>query len=156
MKRSIMLGWTALALGLAAPAALATAAFACPGGGCRNGKRLQHLERRIESLDLAPQTREAAYELLDRARQQRRAARTEMREGREKIHEMLAQDSPDEDAILAQADALGAVQLEVRKTRLRTLIGLRKLLTAEQWQELQETMRPPHERKGPCRERPGV
>lgn len=156
MKRSIGFGWTAPAFGIATLAALATAAFAGPGGGCRDGGRLQHLERRIETLDLAPETRDAAYELLDRARQQRRSVRAEMRQGREKIREMLAQDSPDQDAILAQADALGAVRLEARKAQLRTLVGLRKLLTAEQWQELQEAMGPPHERHRHRHERPGV
>jgi Spy/CpxP family protein refolding chaperone len=49
-------------------------------------------------------------------------------------------DKPDLDAILAQADSLGALKTEARKAQLRTLVGIRGLLTPEQWTELKGRM----------------
>lgn len=139
------------ALALAASTALAATAFAKPGGpGCggrdgmhgalrggKGGPSLEGLERRIAGLGLAAEQEKAAYTIVDQARSDERARRGEMRTAHQRMRELLSQDAPDPRAVEAQADALGALQTESQKARLRTLLALRPLLTAEQWQALQ-------------------
>jgi hypothetical protein len=42
---------------------------------------------------------------------------------------------------MAQADALGALETEAHKSKLRTMLELRALLSAEQWQALKASLR---------------
>ncbi len=101
-----------------------------------HGAMLDRLERRLELLELDGETREAVFDVIDDARAQRSALRPEIREARDRMRELLAADAPDEEAVFAQADAIGALKVEASLARVRTLLALRALLTAEQWQAL--------------------
>jgi Spy/CpxP family protein refolding chaperone len=147
----------ALGLALAAAAALPAVALAkgggpggCGGGGHRGGPGMggpsvERLERRVERLDLEAKSQAAVYAILDQARSEQRARRSELRTAHEKMRALLEQDSPDLAAVEAQSDAIGALQTAAHKASLRTLISLRPHLTKEQWAELQ----PPKRRGGP-------
>jgi protein CpxP len=50
---------------------------------------------------------------------------------------LLAADQPDETRILAQIDRLAQARAELEKANARMLLGLRRLLTPEQWKTLQ-------------------
>jgi Spy/CpxP family protein refolding chaperone len=50
---------------------------------------------------------------------------------------LLAADQPDEGKILAQIDRLAQARAELEKANARMLLGLRRLLTPEQWKTLQ-------------------
>ncbi len=145
MKRSPAGRWGVAALALVAGLAVAGGALARGphGGGCQHkeghfGPRAERLEQRIEALDLQTETRQAVYALLDEAREQRREFRGEMRGAHEQMRALLDQESPAPEAVLAQADTLGALHTEARKAELRTLLAVRELLTPEQWQTLRE------------------
>jgi Spy/CpxP family protein refolding chaperone len=129
-----------MACGLAALLGLSGAALAHEngGGGCERGRPLMHLEERLDNLGLEPQTLEAARGLLDQGREARHASHDEMRGARDQMRELLNQEKPDVDAILAQVDTIAALETQAKKARLRTILAVRALLTPEQWTQLME------------------
>jgi Spy/CpxP family protein refolding chaperone len=142
-------GWGTKALGLALPvlAALSLAALAQarPGGQCEGhgghgrhgGPGLEQLERKVEDLDLSDEKRKAIYAVIDQARSAERESRREIRTGRERMRELLSQETPQEKEVLALADSIGALETNAQKARLRTLLQIRGLVTPEQWEQLQ-------------------
>jgi protein CpxP len=60
---------------------------------------------------------------------------------------LLAADQPDESKVLAQIDRVAQARAELEKANARMLLGLRRVLTPDQWKTLQaeEPMgHPPH------------
>ena len=130
--------WTAGALGLAMILAAAAPAVARGPGGkhCHGGKSVERLESRLQSLDLAPAELAAVQAILDQAREDQSARRDEMRAAREQMKGLLRQDTPDAEAVMAQAEVVGGLRTEASKARLSTMLALREHLTAEQWEQL--------------------
>ena len=54
---------------------------------------------------------------------------------------LLAADQPDEAKIVDQIDRVAQARAELEKANARMLLGLRRVLTAEQWKKLQATDR---------------
>jgi Spy/CpxP family protein refolding chaperone len=50
---------------------------------------------------------------------------------------LLAADQPDEGRILAQIDRIAQARAELEKANARMLLGLRRILTPDQWKTLQ-------------------
>lgn len=59
-------------------------------------------------------------------------------------------DQPDESKLLAQIDRVAQARAELEKANARMLLGIRRVLTADQWKKLQE------EQQGPNGMRPGM
>ena len=55
-----------------------------------------------------------------------------MRQERDALVTLLAQEKPDEGAVLAQFERLNAVEADVKRLRFRMAVGVKKVLTAEQ------------------------
>jgi Spy/CpxP family protein refolding chaperone len=149
MRSNWMMGAAGAALALVVVALLgAGTAYSKPGhGGCHGhgkGSRLDRLEAKLAELDLDVDTRAAAAGVLEQARADREARHDEVREARRALHELLDQEAPAVDQVMAQADALGALQTEAHKAKLRTMLELRALVGAEQWQELEGSLRHRH------------
>lgn len=53
------------------------------------------------------------------------------------LEPLLAADPPDETKILAQIDRIAQARAELEKSNARMLLGLRSVLTQEQWKQLQ-------------------
>jgi Spy/CpxP family protein refolding chaperone len=134
------------ALGLAVAILATVPADAGPGRGGPHGHGVERLERRVERLSLDEDKQAAVQEVLDAARAAEEATRQDIRDAHEAMRELLAAENPDEAAVMAQADRIGSLQLDAHKERLRTLLALRRLLTAEQWEALHE--RPERHGKG--------
>jgi periplasmic protein CpxP/Spy len=66
------------------------------------------------------------------------------------LEPLLAADHPDEAKILAQIDRVAQARAELEKANARMLLGIRKILTAEQWRQL----RADEPRSGPPPPRP--
>jgi Spy/CpxP family protein refolding chaperone len=115
---------------------VAAPAWSSPG----HHRRGFGLERKLEKLDLPAETRAAVQAVLDEAKPQREAFDQQMREARDAMKALLAQERVDEVAVMEHADALGELATERRKGELRTLIRVRGLLTAEQRAELDAMM----------------
>jgi len=97
---------------------------------------LGSIERGVDQLELTPENRKAADAIFDQARAQLRALRDPSRVAHEQMRTLLDQQSPSLEAVLAQADSIGALELEAKKTELEAMVKVRQLLTAQQWQQL--------------------
>jgi Spy/CpxP family protein refolding chaperone len=109
-----------------------------PGG---HGARLEHA---LESLDLDAAKRTELFGVIDAARPASRELREKMRAAHEELRALLGDASAGEDAVLAKADAIGALRTELEKQELRTLLQVRARLSAEQQAQLAEAMSRKH------------
>ncbi|MDH5492796.1 MAG: hypothetical protein OEY14_12655 [Myxococcales bacterium] len=90
------------------------------------------LARLIDSLELAPATREAARALLLEAASRKEALERERAGAANALHARLSAESPDEEELVGMARALGQLETELRVHRITTLLRLRALLSAEE------------------------
>lgn len=125
---------------LLAGVAVAGVALAQPpfGGPRPGGGPDRFTAEHAAQLGLDDQTREAIDEIVDESRKRAREIRGELRGLHQQMQELLAQESPDEAAVMRQAEAIGQAETELHKHRLGTLISIRALLTDEQRAELVE------------------
>lgn len=141
IRRPLRRRWIGPAV-LAGALALAGTAVARPHGDrCEGGPSPERFERALDGLDLDADTSEAVQRALDEGREERRALRDEIRAAHEQMRAILEADSPDREAALAQADAIGALHTAARKARLESLLAVRDLLTPDQWRRLREELR---------------
>jgi Spy/CpxP family protein refolding chaperone len=149
MRSNWMMGAAGAALALVVVALLgAGTAYSKPGhGGCHGhdeGARLDRLEAKLAELELDVDTRAAAARVLEQARTESATRRDAMHDARRALHELLEQEEPAVDRVMAQADVVGALQTEAHKAKLRTMLELRALVGAEQWKELEGSLRHRH------------
>ena len=125
-----------------------------PGGGPSGiGWRGPHgpppiervLERHADELGLDADTRVAIREIATKARQDERPASERLRALHEQLRKLLGGDSPKLDDVMQWADRIGAAETQLKKSRLRTMLEIRTLLTPEQRQKLVEIF---EERRG--------
>jgi Spy/CpxP family protein refolding chaperone len=64
-----------------------------------------------------------------------------MREARRAMHELLESDAPALEDVMAQADALGALETEAHKAKLRDMLELRALVGPETWEQLRSSLK---------------
>jgi Spy/CpxP family protein refolding chaperone len=142
---------TLTAAGLALPLALGLGLASAGSANAGHGPRGDHgrfLERKLDKLELAPETRSAVQAVLDAAKPAREASHEQIREAHQAMRALLERDTVDEAAVMAQADAIGALMTESRKQDLRTMIQVRALLTPEDRAELQTLMQEHRGRHG--------
>ena len=94
------------------------------------------LERNAGRLGLDERTRSEVRSIADAAREESRDVEAGLRTLRDEMRKLLDQEAPDLDGVLRQADRIGAIETELNKLRLRTMLRIRGLLTPEQRQEL--------------------
>jgi Spy/CpxP family protein refolding chaperone len=133
-----------LGLGLYQTAAARQGGHGGPGGPDPGAR----LESQIEQLDLDEETRKAVYAILDESRVAQRDLRDQAREAREILHSLMQEESPDQGAVMAQADEVGAIHTEMRKNGLRTMLQVQQLLTTEQRETLRESFKGRRGRRG--------
>lgn len=75
------------------------------------------------------------------------------------LEPLMSSDTPDETKILAQIDKVAQARAELEKANARFLLGIRRVLTPDQWKKLQAERPapgrgpggPPPQRRGPGR-----
>jgi Spy/CpxP family protein refolding chaperone len=108
-----------------------------PGGGRRPMPSLDRLlERHAERLGLDDATEARIRAIADARRDEGERLAERVRALHGEMHALLDQDAPDTDAVMRQAEAIGAAETEMHKQRLATLLEIRALLTPEQRREL--------------------
>jgi Spy/CpxP family protein refolding chaperone len=133
-----MIRWKpALMLALVASLA-AGGAWARPphGPGGRHGPPERMIEEHAEELGLDEETREAIRGLVDDSRDQAEELHAELHDLRRGMHDLLSEDEPDREAVMARIDAMGAVETQLHKHRVGTMLAIRAKLTPEQRQAL--------------------
>ncbi len=129
----------ATALGVVLALAVATTGFAKPGGGgCKGEKRGDRIERKIAALEVDEEKRAAAYAVVDKARSARRGLEAELRTARERMRSMLDGEAPSEEEVLAQAERIGALETELHRDRLKTMLAVRSIVGAEAWKKVEK------------------
>lgn len=121
-----------------------------PPGGGRHGPhgppRIERvLERHAEELDLDADTHAAIRAIAAKAREADRPVADQLHTLHEHMRKLLDGDSPQQDDVMQWADRIGAAETELKKSRLRTMLEIRTLLTPEQRKKLVEIF---EERRG--------
>lgn len=70
--------------------------------------------------------------VIDAGRDKKRTLREQLHEARKQMHSLLDTDSPSESAVMRQVEHIGALRTELRKEQLKTMLGVRALLSPEQ------------------------
>jgi Spy/CpxP family protein refolding chaperone len=140
MKRSYSLALGFAILALAGVFSLTTSAWArAPRQGF---DRMTRLEEKIDALSLNDATRTAVHKAIDEGRVAQDDIRSQLRQARRDLRALLLQDSPKEEAVLAQSEVIGRLETDQRKQALHTMLTIQTLLTPEQRASLRESMRP--------------
>ncbi len=129
---------------LIAGVAVASVSSAQPPFGGHHGPGGHHpghgphgfIEEHAAQLGLDDQTQAAIDEIVGESQERARELRPKLRGMHREMHDLLSQDTPDELAVMQQAEAIGQAETELHKYRLQTLIKIRALLTDEQRAEL--------------------
>ena len=143
MKRYHVIPTGLAIVSLLAGLSLAAPTWARPRGHGHGS--LEGLEHQIERLNLDRETRTAIYAIIDKARAEQRDMRLQLREAHHALRTLLEQDVPDENAVLAQVDVIGALQTTHRKQALRTFLAVQSHLTPEQRASLRQAR---HDQEG--------
>lgn len=129
----------ALALSLPVVLALAAASSARPPGWGGHGRDPGGLlEEHADELGLDEQTREAIRSIVSDSRESGEALRAELRGLHLRMKDLLEQDAPEREAVMALADEIGRVETSLHRHRLGALLEIRALLTPEQRKQLAE------------------
>ncbi len=111
----------------------AAAAHARPAErGHSDGGPGRFLDRHAAELGLDPATLERVQAILADSRAEGRALRGELDAAHEAMRGLLDAEPPDLDAVLGQADVIGALETEHRKQRLRAMVAIQLELSPEQ------------------------
>jgi hypothetical protein len=94
------------------------------------------IERLAGELGLDTETRARVEALAEASRQSQAELHDELGAQHEAMRDLLMQSEPDEAAVMKQAEAIGALETEMQKQRLRTLLAIRRELTPEQREKL--------------------
>src|SRR5215831_9431157 len=89
-----------------------------------------------ERLGLDKETLATIRTIVDASRAQGETMRTELRQAQARMRTLLSEEGPQEAAVMQQADAIGTLELAIRKQRLQAMLRIRALLTSVQRQEL--------------------
>lgn len=111
---------------------------------------MRHLTDR---LDLDDDTRVSVRALIDAGRERTRDGRKELQTARTQMYGLLQADQPDEAAVLAQVERIGAIRTALHKQRMQTMLRVRALLSPEQRTTLLEMFKKRRGRHGPWRGR---
>ncbi len=89
-----------------------------------------------EQLGLDAATQETLQEIVSQSQARNEGLREELRAARREIRKLLETSTPDEAAVMVQADAAAAIEGEMHKNRLQAILDIRALLTPAQREEL--------------------
>jgi Spy/CpxP family protein refolding chaperone len=94
------------------------------------------IEEYADRLGLDDEARAAIRAIVDASHERAAGLHQDHREARRALRDLLSQDSPDEASVMQQAELLGAIETEMTKHRLGTLLRIHALLTPEQREEM--------------------
>lgn len=134
---------------LALAAGMAIALPAVAKGG-HPGKRdpAGWIAKHAEELGIDDATLAQIDAIVEASRAEGEAIYAEHRAAREAMHELLDQDAPELDAVMRQAEVIGAIDVRKHQHRLATMLEIRSRLTPEQRTQLRALKDEMRERHG--------
>jgi Spy/CpxP family protein refolding chaperone len=94
------------------------------------------IERHAKRLGVSDATLKRMRATFDNARAEGDAIRRKIQVEQATLRGLVDADVPDEAAVMAQAEKIGAMSVDQRKAQLRAIIAVRAMLTPEQRAEL--------------------
>ena len=91
----------------------------------------------VKKLSLTPDQQKKMEAVFEQSRPTLMDMSAAVRKEEMAMEPLLSADQPDESKILAQIDRIAQARAELEKTNARMLLGLRRVLTPEQWKTLQ-------------------
>lgn len=136
---------------------LTTAASAMPPHGGPGGPRghrgppppHEMIRKHADELGIDAETVETVVAIAEEARERMEALRRTKHEAARTLRQLLSEDSPDRQAVMAQVDRLSEAEAEEKKHHLTVLMDIREQLTTEQRSAIetfQKRRRPGHPR----------
>jgi Spy/CpxP family protein refolding chaperone len=113
------------------------------GGGMRGGFRIGppgiwwHNPDLIQKLTLTPDQQKKMDDILQQSKLQLIDLRAAVEKQEVLMEPMLAANPPDTNKILAQIDHTAQARAELEKANAKMLLGIRNVLTPDQWTKLQ-------------------
>lgn len=101
------------------------------------------IERNAKRLGLSDETVKQMRAIVEMSRTENEKLRKRVEGEQGLLRKMLEQDTPDETAVMAEADKIGALVTEQRKNQLRAVLKIRSMLTPEQRAELEKIRKDP-------------
>jgi Spy/CpxP family protein refolding chaperone len=117
------------------------------GGGIRSGLHIGppgiwwHNPDLIQKLTLTPDQQKRMDDILQQSRLQLIDLRANVEKQEVLMEPMLATNPPDTNRILAQIDLTAQARAELEKANAKMLLGIRNVLTPDQWTKLQSEKR---------------
>jgi Spy/CpxP family protein refolding chaperone len=117
------------------------------GGGMHSGLRIGppgiwwHNPDLIQKLTLTPDQQKRMDDILQQSRLQLIDLRADVEKQEVLMEPMLAANPPDTNKILAQIDHTAQARAELEKANAKMLLGIRNVLTPDQWTKLQTEKR---------------
>lgn len=99
-----------------------------PGGEAHG----RFLDRYAERLGIDADTRKQMDAIFEASRAEAKPLEEKLRAGHQEMRDLLNEEAPDPDAVMAKVEELGALRTQLSKLRLTTLLKTRALLTPEQ------------------------
>lgn len=91
----------------------------------------------VQKLNLTADQQKRMDDILQQNRSQLMDLRTNLEKQQTLMEPMLAADQPDTNKILAQIDLTAQARAELEKAMAKMLLGIRNILTPDQWAKLQ-------------------
>lgn len=96
------------------------------------------IDRHGERLGLEAATSAEITKISQASKQEQERLQVKLDEAQAGLRKLLGRGTPDEAAVMKQADEIGSIELAMRKNRLAAMLAIRSLLTEEQRETLLE------------------
>ena len=129
-----LLGIFALAGNVSGRAPLGDHIFGPPGGP--GGQHGRFLDAYADRVGLDEETREQIRQRYEASREQAEPIRAQLHDEHDALRQLLHEDDPDTEAVMARAELIGELETKMRKLRLATLLEVCAMLTVDQRAEM--------------------
>ncbi|MBV8897110.1 MAG: Spy/CpxP family protein refolding chaperone [Acidobacteriaceae bacterium] len=97
----------------------------------------------VARLDITPDQQKRMEALFQQNRPKLMTLSSSLEMQEAPLHQLLEADHPDEPRVLAQIDKIAQARADLEKANARFLLGLRNILTPDQWHKLEFEHGPP-------------
>jgi len=102
---------------------------------------MARLERDLDKVALTAEQKQKIHALLEAAKKEQESIEERLRAEFKEMRGLLDKETPDEQAVLRQADKIGELRTAQHKSKLRTRLQVQAQLTPEQRAKLREARR---------------
>lgn len=140
-RRGVQWACAALVTGTLLATSLVTAQPASPGSRFRDRESSAQRRASLDSVGLSEAQKRQLQELMTDSRTEARAIRKRLDAAHRSLREELSKHRLDRARVDRLIGEINRGQLELLRARIRTQVGLRRIVTAEQWPRFRQVWR---------------